>query len=227
MRVLAEKVSLLVLGPTLALLVGTRFDGFFIAGLLLAVSIAGLVEWLRPAAQWSWVLCAAFLAIAVTLPSWCAFMPLIAYDMARLPAVASPETRAAASDRFPSASPSRPLVVRLPTLCAQSHDFLPPYAGYGCCRYSRFGSPVAPTASKRWRWRWLHCSDSSWDGPESRRMWRGARCCERRIWLESPLVRIVCALPISMRNAPNPFVWQYSVNAHVSPGKSTTMWAIC
>lgn len=65
MRVLAEKVSLLVLGPTLALLVGTRFDGFFIAGLLLAVSIAGLVEWLRPAAQWSWVLCAAFLAIAV------------------------------------------------------------------------------------------------------------------------------------------------------------------
>lgn len=47
MRVLAEKVSLLVLGPTLALLVGTRFDGFFIAGLLLAVSIAGLVEWLR------------------------------------------------------------------------------------------------------------------------------------------------------------------------------------
>lgn len=56
MRVLAEKVSLLVLGPTLALLVGTQFDGFFIAGLLLAVSIAGLVEWLRPAAQWSWVL---------------------------------------------------------------------------------------------------------------------------------------------------------------------------
>ena len=106
MRVLAEKVSLLVLGPTLALLVGTRFDGFFIAGLLLAVSIAGLVEWLRPAAQWSWVLCAAFLAIAVTVPSWCAFMPLIAYDMARLPAVASPETRAAASDRFPSASQS-------------------------------------------------------------------------------------------------------------------------
>ena len=106
MRVLAEKVSLLALGPTLALLVGTQFDGFFIAGLLLAVSIAGLVEWLRPAAQWSWVLCAAFLAIAVTVPSWCAFMPLIAYDMARLPAVASPETRAAASDRFPSASQS-------------------------------------------------------------------------------------------------------------------------
>ena len=84
MRVLAEKVSLLVLGPTLALLVGTRFDGFFIAGLLLAVSIAGLVEWLRPAAQWSWVLCAAYLVIAVAVPSWCAFMPLIAYDTAPL-----------------------------------------------------------------------------------------------------------------------------------------------
>ena len=106
MRVLAEKVLLLVLGLALAWLVGVRLDGVFIAGLLLAVSVAGLVEWLRPAAQWSWVLCAAFLAIAVTVPSWCAFMPLIAYDMARLPAVASPETRAAASDRFPSASQS-------------------------------------------------------------------------------------------------------------------------
>ncbi|PKD15248.1 Histidine kinase sensor of two-component system [Bifidobacterium longum] len=105
MRVLAEKVLLLVLGLALAWLVGVRLDGVFIAGLLLAVSVAGLVEWLRPA-QWSWVLCTAYLVIVVAVPSWCAFMPLIAYDMARLPAVASPETRAAASDRFPSASQS-------------------------------------------------------------------------------------------------------------------------
>ena len=73
MRVLAEMGLLLVLG----LVVGLRSDGVFIAGLLLAVSVAGLVEWLRPA-QWSWVLCTAYLVIAVAVPSWCAFMPLIA-----------------------------------------------------------------------------------------------------------------------------------------------------
>lgn len=88
MRVLAEKGLLLVLGLALAWLVGVRLDGVFIAGLLLAVSVAGLVEWLRPA-QWSWVLCTAYLVIVVAVPSWCAFMPLIAYDTAQLPALAS------------------------------------------------------------------------------------------------------------------------------------------
>ncbi len=90
-----------------AWLVGLRSDGVFIAGLLLAVSVAGLVEWLRPA-QWSWVLCTAYLVIAVAVPSWCAFMPLIAYDTARLPALASTGARAgartAASGRSPSVS---------------------------------------------------------------------------------------------------------------------------
>ena len=107
MRVLAEMGLLLVLGLALAWLVRLRSDGVFIAGLLLAVSVAGLVEWLRPA-QWSWVLCTAYLVIAVAVPSWCAFMPLIAYDTARLPALASTGARAgartAASGRSPSVS---------------------------------------------------------------------------------------------------------------------------
>lgn len=107
MRVLAEKGLLLVLGLALAWLVGVRLDGVFIAGLLLAVSVAGLVEWLRPA-QWSWVLCTAYLVIAVAAPSWCAFMPLIAYDTAQLPALASTGAwagaRTAASGRSPSVS---------------------------------------------------------------------------------------------------------------------------
>lgn len=107
MRVLAEKGLLLVLGLALAWLVEVRLDGVFIAGLLLAVSVAGLVEWLRPA-QWSWVLCTAYLVIAVAVPSWCAFMPLIAYDTAQLPALASNGARAwartAASGRSPSVS---------------------------------------------------------------------------------------------------------------------------
>lgn len=112
MRVLAEMGLLLVLGLALAWLVGLRSDGVFIAGLLLAVSVAGLVEWLRPA-QWSWVLCTAYLVIAVAVPSWCAFMPLIAYDTARLPALASTGARAgartAASGRSPQCLADRGL----------------------------------------------------------------------------------------------------------------------
>lgn len=133
MRVLAEMGLLLVLG----LVVGLRSDGVFIAGLLLAVSVAGLVEWLRPA-QWSWVLCTAYLVIAVAVPSWCAFMPLIAYDTARLPALASTGARAgartAASGRSPSVSRTRPLAVPLPMQCVRPRGFRPPRAGYGCCR---------------------------------------------------------------------------------------------
>ncbi|MCB5677913.1 two-component sensor histidine kinase, partial [Bifidobacterium breve] len=67
MRVLAEKGLLLALGLAVAWLVGVRLDGAFIAGLLLAVSVAGLLAWLRPA-QGSWVLCTAYLVVAVAVP---------------------------------------------------------------------------------------------------------------------------------------------------------------
>lgn len=133
MRVLAEMGLLLVLG----LVVGLRSDGVFIAGLLLAVSVAGLVEWLRPA-QWSWVLCTAYLVIAVAVPSWCAFMPLIAYDTARLPALASTGARLGHGLRQVAAPPvsrgPRPLAVPLPMQCVRPRGFRPPRAGYGCCR---------------------------------------------------------------------------------------------
>lgn len=137
MRVLAEMGLLLVLGLALAWLVGLRSDGVFIAGLLLAVSVAGLVEWLRPA-QWSWVLCTAYLVIAVAVPSWCAFMPLIAYDTARLPALARPEPGLGHGLRQVAAPPvsrgPRPLAVPLPMQCIRPRGFRPPRAGYGCCR---------------------------------------------------------------------------------------------
>lgn len=133
MRVLAEMGLLLVLG----LVVGLRSDGVFIAGLLLAVSVAGLVEWLRPA-QWSWVLCTAYLVIAVAVPSWCAFMPLIAYDTARLPALASTGAGLGHGLRQVAAPPvsrgPRPLAVPLPMQCVRPRGFRPPRAGYGCCR---------------------------------------------------------------------------------------------
>lgn len=137
MRVLAEMGLLLVLGLALAWLVGLRSDGVFIAGLLLAVSVAGLVEWLRPA-QWSWVLCTAYLVIAVAVPSWCAFMPLIAYDTARLPALASTGAGLGHGLRQVAAPPvsrgPRPLAVPLPMQCVRPRGFRPPRAGYGCCR---------------------------------------------------------------------------------------------
>ena len=134
MRVLAEMGLLLVLGLALAWLVGLRSDGVFIAGLLLAVSVAGLVEWLRPA-QWSWVLCTAYLVIAVAVPSWCAFMPLIAYDTARLPALASGLGHGLRQVAAPPVSRGpRPLAVPLPMQCVRPRGFRPPRAGYGCCR---------------------------------------------------------------------------------------------
>lgn len=47
MRVLAEEGVLLALGTVLAVMTGIRTDAVFIAGLLLAVSVTGLVEWLH------------------------------------------------------------------------------------------------------------------------------------------------------------------------------------
>lgn len=44
MRVLAEEGVLLALGTVLAVMTGIRTDAVFIAGLLLAVSVTGLVE---------------------------------------------------------------------------------------------------------------------------------------------------------------------------------------
>ena len=137
MRVLAEKGLLLVLGLALAWLVGVRLDGVFIAGLLLAVSVAGLVEWLRPA-QWSWVLCTAYLVIAVAVPSWCAFMPLIAYDMHSCRPSPRTEPGLGHGLRQAAAPPvsrgPRPLAVPLPMQYVRPRGFRSPRAGYGCCR---------------------------------------------------------------------------------------------
>ena len=130
MRVLAEMGLLLVLGLALAWLVGLRSDGVFIAGLLLAVSVAGLVEWLRPA-QWSWVLCTAYLVIAVAVPSW----PTILHGCRPSP---RPEPGLGHGLRQVAAPPvsrgPRPLAVPLPMQCVRPRGFRPPRAGYGCCR---------------------------------------------------------------------------------------------
>ena len=111
MRVLAEEGVLLALGTVLAVMTGIRTDAVFIAGLLLAVSVTGLVEWLHADERWPWLPCVAYLIVAAAVPAWCSFMPLVAYDMARLAAAGRPS--------------------RLVTV---------PCAGYGCCRLRRCGS---------------------------------------------------------------------------------------
>lgn len=90
MRVLAEEGVLLALGTVLAVMTGIRTDAVFIAGLLLAVSVTGLVEWLHADERWPWLPCVAYLIVAAAVPAWCSFMPLIAYDMARLAAAGRP-----------------------------------------------------------------------------------------------------------------------------------------
>lgn len=230
MRVLAEMGLLLVLGLALAWLVGLRSDGVFIAGLLLAVSVAGLVEWLRPA-QWSWVLCTAYLVIAVAVPSWCAFMPLIAYDTARLPALASTGARAGARTAASGRSPS---VSRTAASRRSLADAM----------------RSAPWLSAAARWIWVLPLIALWFARGTDRLQTlvmtlvallgfvlgrarassdeaGARCCTRRTGRANPRGPLVRASPTSMRNAPSRFAWRPSASARVSPGRSTTMWAIC
>ena len=55
MRVLAEEGVLLALGTVLAVMTGIRTDAVFIAGLLLAVSVTGLDEWLHADERWTWL----------------------------------------------------------------------------------------------------------------------------------------------------------------------------
>lgn len=72
MRVLAEEGVLLALGTVLAVMTGIRTDAVFIAGLLLAVSVTGLVELLHADERWPWLPCVAYLIVAAAVPAWCA-----------------------------------------------------------------------------------------------------------------------------------------------------------
>lgn len=76
MRVLAEEGVLLALGTVLAVMTGIRTDAVFIAGLLLAVSVTGLVEWLHADERWPWLPCVAYLIVAAAVRS-CRLSPTI------------------------------------------------------------------------------------------------------------------------------------------------------
>ena len=107
MRVLAEEGVLLALGTVLAVMTGIRTDAVFIAGLLLAVSVTGLVEWLHADERWPWLPCVAYLIVAAAVPAWCSFMPLVAYDMARLAAAGRPSRLVGRNGRLHGPYPER------------------------------------------------------------------------------------------------------------------------
>ncbi|PWG66211.1 two-component sensor histidine kinase [Bifidobacterium callitrichidarum] len=94
MRTMAEKGLLLALGVALLAMpyaVGSEgaqdisvmgYAGM-IAGLLVAASATGLAEWLARG-PWAWLPTCAYEMAAAALPSWTVFLPVIAYDAARL-----------------------------------------------------------------------------------------------------------------------------------------------
>ncbi|WP_055426937.1 sensor histidine kinase [Bifidobacterium aesculapii] len=83
MRVMGEKALLAALGVALALCAHAPVDAVLVAALLAATSVTGLVSWMRPASL-AWLSTAAFVTVAVFVPLWRVFLPLAAYDQARM-----------------------------------------------------------------------------------------------------------------------------------------------
>ncbi|WP_420837363.1 sensor histidine kinase [Bifidobacterium avesanii] len=68
-------------------------EAVLVAGLLAAVSVAGLAEWLM-GSRLAWVAVDAYVLAATVVPVWAAFLPSVAFDAARMPV---PRVRAHAS----------------------------------------------------------------------------------------------------------------------------------
>ncbi|KFI50334.1 histidine kinase [Bifidobacterium callitrichos DSM 23973] len=81
---MAEKALLAALGVVLAALERMPVDATLIVALLAAVSVTSLVAW-RPSVWFVWLSTGVFVAVAVVVPVWRVFLPLVAYDEARMP----------------------------------------------------------------------------------------------------------------------------------------------
>lgn len=99
MRTVAEQALMLALSLALLLLfasngnMGSALTGSsiahaigagIIAGLLLALSAAGLFEWLIRG-PWAWAPVFVYSLAVIAVPDWMVFLPLLAYDAGRLP----------------------------------------------------------------------------------------------------------------------------------------------
>ena len=83
MRVMAEKALLAALGVTLAVVARMPVDATLVVALLAAVSVTSAVAWM-PSARLAWLSTAVFVIVAVFVPAWRLFLPLAAYDEARM-----------------------------------------------------------------------------------------------------------------------------------------------
>lgn len=110
MRTMVEQGLLLALGLALAVLFAADgssghaaadgvMDAGTVAGLLAALSMAGLSDWLWRG-PWAWVPTTLYVLLAVACPFWIVFLPSVAYAAARLPAPGLPS-----SARHPSRRP--------------------------------------------------------------------------------------------------------------------------
>ncbi|MBW3087912.1 two-component sensor histidine kinase [Bifidobacterium sp. 82T24] len=107
MRLITGKGLLLALGMTLAIAThdsaaGVGVDATLVAGLLAAVSVSGLVEWLM-GSRHAWIVVDAYALAALVIPSWAAFLPVVAFDTARVPV---PRTGTASSGTPSDAGPA-------------------------------------------------------------------------------------------------------------------------
>ncbi|MBT1176364.1 two-component sensor histidine kinase [Bifidobacterium callimiconis] len=86
MRVAVEKILLVFMSLTLMSMVPSSVidNGTMTVGLLLALICSGLVEWRGGISTHAWMICAAYVLGVLAFPQWCVFLPLVAYDSARL-----------------------------------------------------------------------------------------------------------------------------------------------
>ncbi|NEG89337.1 sensor histidine kinase [Bifidobacterium aerophilum] len=88
MLILLEKALLLACGTAVAAISG--FDVLSLVGLLTTISMSCLDEWLmarRTSRAVTALPAGVCIAAALFMPRWCAFLPVVAYDMARSPAL--------------------------------------------------------------------------------------------------------------------------------------------
>ncbi|PST46467.1 two-component sensor histidine kinase [Bifidobacterium callitrichos] len=93
MRAMAEKALLAVLGVVLAVVARMPVDATLVVALLTAVSVTSAVAWM-PSTRLAWLSTAMFVIVAAFMPVWRLFLPLAAYDEARM---TLPEVRPARS----------------------------------------------------------------------------------------------------------------------------------
>lgn len=89
MQTMIKKGLLLALGLLFALIIRPQTDAILVTALLATISATSTAEWLA-GKRLAWLPTIVFAIIATAIPVWCAFLPVIAYDAARMQLVSIP-----------------------------------------------------------------------------------------------------------------------------------------